>query len=64
MEVETKASGKTFDAGLPKELFSVPVDDQFDVGKDGRFLIRVPQVEPTNRVAINVFVNWQSLLKK
>ncbi len=64
MEVEVKAGGKNFEAGLPKALFLVPVHGQFDVGKDGRFLIRVPQAESTDSVTINVVVNWQSALKK
>jgi eukaryotic-like serine/threonine-protein kinase len=64
MAVEVKISGRTFEAGVPKVLFSVPGRNQFDVGKDGRFLIQVPQAQTTESVSINVVVNWQSALKK
>ena len=43
MAVEVKGDGKKFDAGVPKPLFSVPAQAQFDVSKDGRFLIHVPR---------------------
>jgi hypothetical protein len=42
MAVEVKGGGKKFDAGVPNALFAVPGQAQFDVGKDGRFLIHVP----------------------
>jgi len=64
MAVEVKAEGQKFEAGVPKALFAVSDLSQFDVGKDGRFLVRVPQVEATGSVSVNVVVNWQSGLKK
>ena len=64
MAVEVKAEGDKFEPGVPKALFAVPELQQFDVAKDGRFLIRVPQTEPTGSVSVNVVVNWQSSLKK
>ena len=70
MSVEVKAGkgdGKKFEAGVPRPLFSVPWRGQFDVSKDGRFLIHVPYV-PQERAAANipltVVVNWQSAWKK
>ena len=45
MAFEMKILGKNFEAGVPRPLFSVPVQNQLDVGKDGRFLIQVPQAE-------------------
>ena len=64
MEVTVKTSGRDFEAGEPRALFAVPGHHQFDVGKDGRFLIQVPQTPATQNTAINVVVNWQSALKK
>jgi hypothetical protein len=64
MAVDIKIDGKNFEAGAPRALFSVPGPHQFDVGKDGRFLIQVPQVQTPIDVSINVVVNWQSALKK
>jgi hypothetical protein len=64
MEVDVKADGNSFEAGVPKALFAVPAHEQFDVGKDGRFLIRVPRVPSTDSVTVNVVVGWQSALKK
>jgi len=46
MAVEVKGDGKKFDAGVPKPLFDVPAQAQFDVSKDGRFLIHVPRAKP------------------
>ncbi len=63
MAVDIKIDGRNFEAGVPRALFSVPGLHQFDVGKDGRFLIEVPQAT-TSDVSINVMVNWQSALKK
>jgi len=64
MAVEVKASGNKFEVGAPKALFPVAERDQFDVGKDGRFLIRVPQAQTAGSVSVNLVVNWQSALKK
>jgi Tol biopolymer transport system component len=64
MAVDVKADGKKFDAGVPKVLFPVPAQAQFDVSKDGRFLIHVPQNQAATNVPITVIVNWQSALKK
>jgi hypothetical protein len=64
MEVDVKAGGKSFEAGAPKALFPVPAHEQFEVGKDGRFLTRAPQVQSTDSVTVNVVVGWQSALKK
>jgi hypothetical protein len=64
MSVEVKAEGKKFDAGVPKVLFNVPGQAQFDVSKDGRFLIHVPQPQAATNVSLTVLVNWRSALKK
>jgi eukaryotic-like serine/threonine-protein kinase len=64
MAVQVKTDGRKFEAGLPRALFSVPTQNQFDVGKDGRFLIQAPLAQPASSVSINVVVNWQSALKK
>ncbi len=64
MAVTVKTGGRNFEADAPRALFSVPGKYQFDVGKDGRFLIQVPQGQPNDSVSINVVVNWQSALKK
>jgi hypothetical protein len=64
MAVEVKGDGKKFDAGVPKPLFDVRAQAQFDVSKDGRFLIHVPQDQAATNVPMTVVVNWQSGLKK
>jgi eukaryotic-like serine/threonine-protein kinase len=64
MAVEVKSSGTKFEAGLPTPLFEVRQSAQFDVSKDGRFLIHVPQDEAASNVPLTVVVNWQSALKK
>jgi len=64
MAVPVKISGRNFEAGAPRALFSVPGHYQFDIGKDGRFLIQVPQAHAADSFSINILVNWQSALKK
>jgi serine/threonine-protein kinase len=64
MAVAVGGSGKKFEASVPKPLFEVPVAGQFDVSKDGHFLIHVPQDAAASNVPITVIVNWQSALKK
>jgi len=64
MAVAVKINGRNFEAGVPRALFAVPGQYQFDIGKDGRFLIQVPQSHTPDSFSINVVVNWQSALKK
>jgi len=64
MAVEVKASGTKFDAGVPKPLFDVRQSAQFDVSKDGRFLIHVSLDTAGTNVPLTVVVNWQAGLKK
>lgn len=64
MAVEVKANGTKFEAGVPKALFAVPAQAQFDVSKDGRFLIHVPVDTAATNVPLTVVVNWQAGLKK
>lgn len=64
MAVEITGPGAGFKAGVPKPLFEVAVAEQFDVAKDGRFLIHVPVDQAASSVPISVITNWQSTLKK
>jgi len=64
MAVEVKGDGKRFEASVPKPLFEVREAGQFDVSKDGRFLIHVPQDQAAANVPLTVIVNWQAALKK
>jgi hypothetical protein len=64
MAVAVDGSGKKFEAGVPKPLFEVRAESQFDVSKDGRFLMHVPQDAAASNVPITVIVNWQAALKK
>ena len=57
MAVEVKGDGKSFAASLPKPLFEVADQGQFDVSKDGRFLIQVP-VEQGSANVLTVVTNW------
>jgi len=64
MAVEIKGSGADFQAGVPKALFAVPAQEQYDVSKDGRFLIHVPVNQNATGVPITVVKNWQAGLRK
>jgi hypothetical protein len=64
MAVEVKGDGKSFQASAPKPLFEVAALAQFDVGKDGRFLIQVPVEQAPTNVPLTVVLNWQAGLKK
>jgi len=64
MAVEIKGEGKTFQASVPKPLFGVAALSQFDVSKDGGFLIQVPVEQAATNVPLTVVVNWQAGLKK
>jgi len=61
------AAGDKFDFVAPKPLFDVQISgdpgDQFDVSKDGRFLMPVP-VQQGTTTPITVIVNWTAGLKK
>ena len=56
--------GKSFQASVPKPLFEVAAVGQFDVSKDGRFLIQVPVEQAAANVPLTVVLNWQAGLKK
>ena len=64
MAVEIKGSGTGFQASVPKALFTVPAQDQYDVSKDGRFLIHVPVNQNATGVPITVVKDWQAGIKK
>jgi hypothetical protein len=64
LAVEVKGDGKSFTASLPKPLFEVAEQGQFDVSKDGRFLIQVPVQQDSAKVPLTVVTNWQAALKK
>jgi hypothetical protein len=67
MAVDVTSSGGTeFKFAAPKALFDAHISgnptDQFDVSKDGRFLMGVP-VKQGLSVPITVIVNWTGGLK-
>jgi Tol biopolymer transport system component len=66
--VDVKVNGSSLEAGAPQRLLrtpQIPSDFSWDVTGDGkRFLLAVPQGQPTGPVPITVMLNWQSLLKK
>lgn len=64
MAVEIKGYGTGFQASIPKRLFTVPAQEQYDVAKDGRFLIHVPVNQHATGVPITVVKNWQAGIKK
>lgn len=63
----TNTGEDKFDFVAPKPLFDVQISgdpgDQFDVSKDGRFLMPVP-VQQGTTTPITVIVNWTAGLKK
>ncbi len=64
MAVEVKGTAKSLQAGVPKPLFEVPVSAQFDVAKDGRFLMQAPTGQSAANPPLTVITNWQAGLKK
>jgi serine/threonine-protein kinase len=64
MAVEIKGDGKNFQASVPKLLFEMPAHAQFDVSKDGRFLMQVPVERAATHVPLTVVVNWPAAVKK
>jgi eukaryotic-like serine/threonine-protein kinase len=58
-------NGPNFQAGLPKSVFALPPDSEFDVAPDGqRFLISAPvQDQGQASPPINVVLNWTADLK-
>jgi hypothetical protein len=61
LEVRGRA---TYEAGDPKPMFEVRAAGYYDVSKDGRFLMLVPQEQAATNVPITVVLNWPVLLKK
>jgi Tol biopolymer transport system component len=64
MAAEIKLGGGQFEPGAPKPLFQLAQIAEYDVSKDGRFLIQVPVDQGTRNVPITVVTNWQAALKK
>ncbi len=64
MAVEITGAGTGFKAGVPKPLFEVAAQRDFDVSKEGRFLIQVPVDQTKKSVALTLVTNWQAGLKK
>ena len=66
MTVDVKTNGAAFEAGTAQLLFQPPQGvNGWDLTADGkRFLLAVPQGQPTGPVPINVMLNWPALLKK
>jgi Tol biopolymer transport system component len=64
MALEVRGSGAKFEAGVPKPLFEVRAPGYYDVGKDGRFLMLIPQEQVATNIPITVVQNWQAGLKK
>jgi Tol biopolymer transport system component len=66
MAAEIKTAGGKFQASVPKPLFDVRLgtnNPNFDVSKDGRFLIPTAAEQSAN-VPMMVVLNWQQTLKK
>jgi hypothetical protein len=67
MAVDLKTAGDKLDVGVAKPLFTVPLFEgllpNYDVSKDGRFLIHVPQKQAATSAPMTVVVNWQSALR-
>ena len=67
MSVDVNGSGAGFQMGTPKQLFTAPANNGWDVTGDGkRFLMIVPpnQGVQTAPTPITVVLNWQADLKK
>jgi eukaryotic-like serine/threonine-protein kinase len=67
MSVDVNGSGAGFQMGTPKQLFTAPANNGWDVTGDGkRFMMIVPpnQGVQTAPTPITVVLNWQADLKK
>jgi Tol biopolymer transport system component len=74
MAAEVNAHGLLFDVGRVTRLvvaptYSIPTITlagryPYDVSSDGRFLVSVPQDQPTTAVPITVVMNWTAALNK
>jgi hypothetical protein len=68
MAVKINTSGGKFQPSVPLPLFDVRMLEgiipNFDVSKDGRFLIPTVVGGASNNVPITVVLNWQAGLKK
>jgi eukaryotic-like serine/threonine-protein kinase len=64
MAVEVRDAGAKFEAGVPKPLFEVRAAGYYDVSKNGRFLMLVPEEQAVTNVPITVVLNWPEMLKK
>jgi len=61
MALSLKPEADSLDPSAPRELFALPPQSTFEVAPDGQhFLVTVPD---TTAPALNVIVNWPSLLK-
>lgn len=66
MALESKTTGGRFEPGVPEPLFDVRLggnNPDFDVSKDGRFLIPAAG-EQSARAAMTVVLNWPAGLRK
>ena len=66
MAVKINTAGGKFQPSVPQALFDAQpgsANPNFDVSKDGRFLIPTAAGEATN-VPMTVVLNWQAGLKK
>jgi hypothetical protein len=61
--LEVKGDSKSFQASVPKALFEVAAIAQFDVSKDGRFLIQVPVGQGASNVPLKIVTNWPAAVK-
>ena len=63
--VDVSANGGTFQAGLPKQLFAAPTNQDWDVTGDGkRFLMLISPAQQNAETPITVVLNWQADLKR
>jgi hypothetical protein len=53
----------THDVGVPRVLFTLPRGADYDVARDGRFLVNLPLITPAQN-RLSVVVNWPAELKK
>lgn len=67
MAAEIRASGKRFEAGIPKELFEVPLATRrflnFVVSADGQGFLLPLQVERQAATPITILLNWSGRQK-
>jgi eukaryotic-like serine/threonine-protein kinase len=64
LAVDVSGTGSSLQVGAPKQLFSITIDNGWDVTRDGKkFLVLLPRAGQNPETPLTVVLNWQADLK-